>query len=45
MDLSKGMEKEFCVYLNFDNYHYKQKTKQKQKQKQKKMITIKFGIG
>ena len=27
MDLSKGMEREFCVYLNFDNYHYKQKKK------------------
>ena len=25
MDLSKDMEREFCVYLNFDNYHYKQK--------------------
>ena len=43
MDLSKGMEKEFCVYLNFDNYHYKQKNKTKTKKK--KMITIKFGIG
>ena len=33
MDLSKGMEKEFCVYLNFDNYHYKQKNKTKTKKK------------
>ena len=27
MDLSEGMEREFCVYLNFDNYHYKKNKK------------------
>ena len=32
MDLSKGMEREFCVSLNFDNY---------QKKKQKKIDNYK----
>ena len=27
MDLSEGMEREFSVYLNFDNYHYKKNKK------------------
>ena len=27
MDLSKGMEREFCVSLNFDNYQKKNQKK------------------